>query len=153
MKLVTYQSGRRGARAGVLIEGGRRVLDLQEAHRLRYGKKSSHLASVLAMAGAGIEALAIAASLVKGAARTRSVTLPLPEVRLLAPIPAAATNARLPVFREASGASLPGRTQGACGCRTRPGCRDGRHGSQGHSLSASCLVRTTDLLPPRTGST
>ena len=87
MKLVTYRSGRRGARAGVLIEGGRRVLDLQEAHRLRYGKKSSHLASVLAMAGGGIEALAIAASLVKGAASTRSATLPLPEVRLLAPIP------------------------------------------------------------------
>ena len=34
MKLVTYQSGRRGARAGALIDGGRRVLDLQEAHRV-----------------------------------------------------------------------------------------------------------------------
>ena len=87
MKLVTYQSGRRGARAGALIDGGRRVLDLQEAHRLRYKKNAARLASVLAIASAGPEALAMAALLVKGAARTKSATLALKEVTLLAPIP------------------------------------------------------------------
>ena len=87
MKLVTFQPGRKGARAGVLIDGGRRVLDLQAAHRLRYKKSAPSLASVLDMATAGDAALALAAALVKGAARAKGATHALDDVRLLAPIP------------------------------------------------------------------
>jgi len=88
MKLVTFQSGRGGPRSGVLIDGGRKVLDLQAAHRDRYDKRSSMLASVLAMAATGDAALELAGKLIKGASRSKSATHPLADVKLLAPIPA-----------------------------------------------------------------
>ena len=88
MKLVTFQTGRGRARAGVLIDGDRKVLDLQAAHRSRYGKSSPMLAAVLAMAEAGDAALELAGKLIKGAVRDKSATLPLEQVKLLAPIPA-----------------------------------------------------------------
>ena len=88
MKLVTFQSGRAAARAGALIDGDRKVLDLQAAHRSRYGESSPLLASVLAMAEAGDAALEVAGKLIKGAARHKSATRALADVRLLAPIPA-----------------------------------------------------------------
>ena len=88
MKLVTFTAGRARMRAGVLIDGDRKVLDLQSAHRARYGKSSALLASVLAMASSGDDALELAAKLVKGAARTRSATHPVDAVTLHAPIPA-----------------------------------------------------------------
>ena len=60
MKLVTFCSagGGRAARprAGALVDGGRRVVDLQACHRGRYGKASPMLASVLAMVEAGDKA-------------------------------------------------------------------------------------------------
>lgn len=87
MKLVTFQAQRGAARAGVLIDGERGVLDLQAAHRARYSKSSSMLTSVLALAQAGDDALELAAKLIKGAARTKSATRERTAVRLLAPIP------------------------------------------------------------------
>ena len=87
MKLVTFQAGRTVARAGALIDGGRRVLDLQAAHRLRYKKSSKHLASVLALAQGGDTALELGQLLIKGAARANSATHALKDVKLLAPIP------------------------------------------------------------------
>ena len=84
MKLVTFQTGKTVARAGALIDGGRRVLDLQAAHRLRYKKTSKHLASVLAMAQGGDTALELGNTLVKGAARAKSATHALKDVKLLA---------------------------------------------------------------------
>ncbi|MBL8383857.1 MAG: fumarylacetoacetate hydrolase family protein [Burkholderiales bacterium] len=88
MKLVTYQKGRARPRAGALIDGDRRIIDLQAAHRVRYGRSSPMLASVLAMAESGDDALELAGRLIKGAARTKSAVLARDAVRLLAPIPA-----------------------------------------------------------------
>jgi 2-keto-4-pentenoate hydratase/2-oxohepta-3-ene-1,7-dioic acid hydratase in catechol pathway len=88
MKLVTFSAGRAGPRAGALIDGGRRVLDLQAAHRARYGKSAKSLASVLAMAQAGFDSVALAEKLVRGASRSRASTHTLADVRLHAPIPA-----------------------------------------------------------------
>ena len=87
MKLVTFQTGKTVARAGALIDGGRRVLDLQAAHRLRYKKSSKHLTSVLALAQGGDTALELGQLLIKGAARANSATHALKDVKLLAPIP------------------------------------------------------------------
>lgn len=88
MKLVTFSAGRAGPRAGALVDGGRRLLDLQAAHRARYGKSAKSLASVLAMAEAGFDSVALAETLARGAARSRAATHKLAEVRLHAPIPA-----------------------------------------------------------------
>ncbi len=91
MKLVTFQIAATGKRsrqyAGALIDGGRRVLDLQAAHRQRYNKSSRHMASVLALAQGGDAALDLGGALVKGAARFKSATYAIKEVTLLAPIP------------------------------------------------------------------
>lgn len=86
MKLVTFRRGRGAARAGVLLDGGREVLDLQEAHRLRHGRPSRHLAAVLAIAAAGDRALDVVRSLVSEAPPAEA-RHELAAVRLLAPIP------------------------------------------------------------------
>lgn len=88
MKLVTFVAGRTAPRAGALVDGGRRVLDLQAAHRARFGKSSRSLASVLAMAQTGQGAVELAEKLSRSAARNRAVTHALADLRLLAPIPA-----------------------------------------------------------------
>ena len=87
MKLVTFQFGRTAPRAGVLTDGGRRVFDLQAAHRSRYAKSSRLLTSVLAMAAAGAPALELATRLQKSAGRGKNASFALAAVRLLAPIP------------------------------------------------------------------
>ena len=87
MKLVTFQPKRGAARAGVLIDGERQVLDLQAAHRLRYGRSSRWLGNVLAMVEAGDDALELAATLVKGAGRSKSAAHARTSIKLLAPIP------------------------------------------------------------------
>jgi len=88
MKLVTFTAGRAGPRAGALVDGGRRVVDLQATHRERYGKSARSLASVLAMAEAGFDSVSLAEKLARGAARSRTCSHVLADVRLLAPIPA-----------------------------------------------------------------
>lgn len=72
-------------RAGALVEGDRKVLDLQAAYGRVYHGSAPALASVLAMVEAGDEALDIAAQLLK--AQSPGVTLPRNELTLLAPIP------------------------------------------------------------------
>jgi 2-keto-4-pentenoate hydratase/2-oxohepta-3-ene-1,7-dioic acid hydratase in catechol pathway len=86
MKLVTFTMGNAPPRAGALIEGGRRVLDLQAAYGRVYHGASPLLASVLAMIEAGEEALDVAGQLLETAA-TAGVALGREEVRLLAPVP------------------------------------------------------------------
>jgi len=87
MKLVTFQVGKGAARAGALVEGGARVLDLQAAHRARYGKASRLLASVLAMIEAGDSAVDLAQALAKNLRRMKSAMLDVGAVQLLAPVP------------------------------------------------------------------
>jgi len=88
MKLVTFAAQGRSPRAGVLIQGGRRVLDLQAAHRARWKKTARALSSVLAIAEGGANALDRANETLKGAAsRSPGAVIPRKGVRLLAPIP------------------------------------------------------------------
>ncbi len=87
MRLVTFdaisQPGRL-PRAGALIDGSNTVVDLQAAFSSRWGAPSPHLASVLAIAEGGPEALDQAA---QAAAAAGPHTTPREAVRLLAPIP------------------------------------------------------------------
>src|SRR3990167_6894038 len=88
MKLVTFAAQGRSPRAGVLIHGGRRVLDLQAAHRARWKKTARALSSVLAIAEGGANALDRANETLKRAAsRSPGAVIPRKGVRLLAPIP------------------------------------------------------------------
>lgn len=88
MKLVTFAAKGGAPRAGILIQGGRRVLDLQAAHRARWKKTARALSSVLAIAEGGANALDRANETLKGAAtRTPGAVIPRKGVRLLAPIP------------------------------------------------------------------
>ena len=88
MKFVTFRVAGRGVpRAGALVEGGAHVLDLQTAHRARYGRSARGLASVLAIVEGGDDALALARSLVAAKRRPKSALLPREAVRLDAPIP------------------------------------------------------------------
>ena len=88
MKLVTFAAQGRSPRAGVLIQGGRRVLDLQAAHRARWKKTARALSSVLAIAEGGANALDRANETLKRAAsRSPGAVIPRKGVRLLAPIP------------------------------------------------------------------
>ncbi len=63
------------------------MLDLQAAHRARYGKGSRLLASVLAMIEAGDSALELAQALAKNLRRMKSAMLDAGAVQLLAPVP------------------------------------------------------------------
>ena len=86
MKLVSFQASDGGARAGALVEGDTVIVDLQAAHRDRYGDASPMLSSVLAMAEAGDAALDLAGSLIATAGAGRALVRRA-EARLLAPIP------------------------------------------------------------------
>lgn len=87
MKLVTYQAANTEAQAGVLIDGGARILNLQATHQAIHGKASPMLVSVLAMSGHSDVSLALARQLI-GAAQDEALTHKLGDVQLLAPIPA-----------------------------------------------------------------
>jgi 2-keto-4-pentenoate hydratase/2-oxohepta-3-ene-1,7-dioic acid hydratase in catechol pathway len=88
MKLVTFTANGRAPRAGGLIQGGKRVVDLQAAHQARWKKTSRSLSSVLAIAEGGPDALDRASETLKGAAtRAPKAVLPRSAVKLLAPIP------------------------------------------------------------------
>src|SRR5262244_1723805 len=87
MRLVTFQVGARPLRAGVLVDDDTRVLDLQAAHRARYGKSAAALASVLALIEGGPTALARARALVEAKRRPRQAVLRRSQVKLAAPIP------------------------------------------------------------------
>jgi 2-keto-4-pentenoate hydratase/2-oxohepta-3-ene-1,7-dioic acid hydratase in catechol pathway len=87
MRLVTFRVGRGAARAGALVEEGARVLDLQAAHRARYGKSSRLLASVLSIIEGGEAALDLANALAKNLRRMKSALIARDEVGLMAPVP------------------------------------------------------------------
>jgi 2-keto-4-pentenoate hydratase/2-oxohepta-3-ene-1,7-dioic acid hydratase in catechol pathway len=85
MKLVTF-AGRGGvARPGALVEGGRKIVDLQLAYRARWKKTARELASVLAIIEGGQDALDLAAQVVKRAARGGLIDRN--SAKLLAPVP------------------------------------------------------------------
>jgi 2-keto-4-pentenoate hydratase/2-oxohepta-3-ene-1,7-dioic acid hydratase in catechol pathway len=86
MKLVTFRKGRGAPRAGLLVGGKAQVLDLQAAHRARYGRASRQLASVLAIATEGERALELVRRL-GSEEPPADVRLDLAAVRILAPIP------------------------------------------------------------------
>jgi len=86
MKFVTFVSGASEARAGVLVDGGGKVVDLQAAHVARRGAESRTLASVLAVIEGGERALDLVSDLIARA--DSSAVADLAAVKLLAPIPA-----------------------------------------------------------------
>jgi hypothetical protein len=69
MKLVTFTVRDGVARSGALIDGDRRIVDLQAAYRDRWKQDSPALSTVLAIAEGGQDALDIAAQTVKDAAK------------------------------------------------------------------------------------
>jgi 2-keto-4-pentenoate hydratase/2-oxohepta-3-ene-1,7-dioic acid hydratase in catechol pathway len=89
MKLVTFTlsgaASEVAPRAGVLVDEGRSVLDLQAASGRVYHGSTPALASVLAIIEAGPQALDTIGQLVDSA--SPAVTLAARDVRLLAPIP------------------------------------------------------------------
>lgn len=83
MKLVTYE--RKGKpRAGALVDGDRKIVDLAEAHKEAFGKSYPAFASVQAMIEAGDAALDRAYETVK---KGRKGAFARKDVRLLAPVP------------------------------------------------------------------
>src|SRR5438445_13429634 len=82
VRLVTFTLGNTPSRAGALLEGDRKVLDLQAAHSRVYHGSSPLLESVLAMVQAGAEALDLADQLIRSPSDTP--THDRADVRLLA---------------------------------------------------------------------
>ena len=86
MKLVTFVATDGAQRAGALIENDRKVVDLQAAHVARWKQQTPALASVLAIAEGGADALGQAREAVRAA--TDDAIRERASVQLLAPIPA-----------------------------------------------------------------
>ena len=85
MRLVTWSRGGAAARAGALIDGDTRVLDLAAAFEVgRPGAAPASLGSLLALIEGGDDALALAGELV--AAPPASAQVARDEVKLLAPL-------------------------------------------------------------------
>jgi 2-keto-4-pentenoate hydratase/2-oxohepta-3-ene-1,7-dioic acid hydratase in catechol pathway len=83
MKLVSYE--RKGKpRAGALVDGDRKIVDLASAHEEAFGKRYSHFLSVQGLIEGGDEALERAYETVK---KGRKDAFKAKGVRLLAPIP------------------------------------------------------------------
>jgi len=85
MKLVTFRSPNGQPRCGALVDGDRKVVDLQAAHRAHWSAEHPALASVLAIMEGGADALGVAREAVKAA--TPAVTLDRGAVTLMAPLP------------------------------------------------------------------
>jgi 2-keto-4-pentenoate hydratase/2-oxohepta-3-ene-1,7-dioic acid hydratase in catechol pathway len=86
MKLVTFVSKGGAAHSGAFIERDQKIVDLQAAHVARWKQPLPALASVLAIAEGGADALDRAKETVKAAASDTIVERK--SVKLLAPIPA-----------------------------------------------------------------
>lgn len=82
MRLVTFQKGNGNQRAGALIDGDTRVVDLAEAYTAAFDRDGP--ASILALVEGGDAALDQADEAVKRA--PASATLARADVRLRAPI-------------------------------------------------------------------
>ena len=85
MRLVTFTVGSTPQRTGALIEGDRKVLDLQAAYGRVYHGASPLLHSMLHIIDAGEAALDTISQLLKAA--SPAVSFNREEVKLLAPIP------------------------------------------------------------------
>ena len=85
MRLVTFTVGSSPPRTGALIEGDRKVLDLQAAYGRVYHGTSPLLETMLHIIEAGEAALDTISQLLKAEAGTAAFTRD--EVRLLAPVP------------------------------------------------------------------
>src|SRR4051812_28418164 len=85
MRLVTFTVGKTGPRAGALLEGDRKVLDLQAAYSRVYHGSSPLLDSVLAILEGGEQALDTIGQFLKGP--SAAVMPGRDDVKLLAPIP------------------------------------------------------------------
>ena len=85
MRLVTFTVANSTPRAGALVEGDRRVLDLQAAYSRLYQGTSPALDSVLAIVEAGDQALDTIGQLLSSP--SLAVMHARDDVRLLAPIP------------------------------------------------------------------
>jgi 2-keto-4-pentenoate hydratase/2-oxohepta-3-ene-1,7-dioic acid hydratase in catechol pathway len=83
MKLATFLSDNGAERIGAVVDGGNRIVALQAAHEVRYGKPSPALASMQSLIEAGDTGLDVAQAM----AADRSASLALSGVRLLAPVP------------------------------------------------------------------
>ena len=83
MKLVTYE--RKGKpRAGALVDGDRKIVDLAEAHKEAFGKSFAAFKSVQDLIEAGDEGLERAKETVK---KGRKGAFSRKDIRLLAPVP------------------------------------------------------------------
>jgi|HubBroStandDraft_6_1064221.scaffolds.fasta_scaffold140393_2 2-keto-4-pentenoate hydratase/2-oxohepta-3-ene-1,7-dioic acid hydratase in catechol pathway len=88
MKLVTFTVSDGAPRAGAFIDGDRRIVHLQAAYHNRWKQDSPALASVLAIAEGGQNALDLAAETLKEAIKSvPSTILDRAQAKLLAPIP------------------------------------------------------------------
>jgi len=87
MKLVTFK--RKGQeRVGVLIEGGKSIVDLQASYRARYKKPARVFRSMQCLIEGAENGLDLAHEVVRRARSPKPGTvLPLSDVRLLAPVP------------------------------------------------------------------
>ena len=85
MRLVTFTVGNTPPRTGALVEGDRKVLDLQAAYGRTYHGSSPLLETMMHIVEAGDEALDTIGQLIE--ASHPSVQFGREEVRLLAPVP------------------------------------------------------------------
>ena len=85
MKLVTFRAPSGQPRCGALVDGDRKVIDLQAAHKARWSAEHPALASVLAIMEGGADALDVARDAVKAA--TPDVTRDRSAATLMAPVP------------------------------------------------------------------
>ncbi len=87
MKLATYQAKNRTARVGAVIDDATRIVDLQSLHQARYGDEAPALRSMQELIEGGDAALDMAMSLARAGDGKTHATLPLADLRLLAPVP------------------------------------------------------------------
>jgi len=85
MKLVTFRLPSGPPRCGALVDGDRKLVDLQAAHQARWSKAQPALTSALAIMEGGADALDVAREAVKAA--TPESTLDRSAVILMAPVP------------------------------------------------------------------
>jgi 2-keto-4-pentenoate hydratase/2-oxohepta-3-ene-1,7-dioic acid hydratase in catechol pathway len=85
VKLATFETEDGERRIGAVIDGDRRVLDLDTVHRRLYGNRSPQLADMLALIDGGQEALELARQLADQP--PAEAIDDLSSVRLLAPLP------------------------------------------------------------------
>jgi hypothetical protein len=142
MRLVTFQKDDGNLRAGALIDGDARVVDLAEAHAAAFGRDGA--ASVLTLVEGGDDALDQVYEAVRRA--PASAILARAESAPSRADSTAPADAGLPVLRAAPQAGLRRLTQ-ACGhAGTGPGKGNRGDRAQRGAGRASDILQTADLL-------